>query len=132
MRIPTAHAFDTSLEALSKRQRDLSESQLQLTTGKRVNRASDDPTAAVAAERALSKSARADAGQRAAESSRAMMTLTESALGDAGELLQQVREAMVASGNPSYTDAERRDLAQQIAGLREQLLAVPRNCTPPA
>jgi flagellar hook-associated protein 3 FlgL len=124
MRIATAHAYDTSLDALTKRQRELSDAQMQLTTGKRVNRASDDPAAAAQAERALSKSARADAGQRAAESSRNMMTLTESALGDAGELLQQVREAMVASGNPTYTDAERLGVAQRITELREQLLAV--------
>lgn len=124
MRIATAHAYDTSLEALTKRQRELSDSQLQLTTGKRVNRASDDPAAAAQAERALSKSARADASQRAAESSRNMMSLTEGALGDAGELLQQVREALVASGNATYSDAERRGMAQKIEGLREQLLAV--------
>ena len=124
MRLSTAHAYDTSLAALTKRQSDLSDAQLQLTTGKRVNRASDDPAAAAQAERALSKSARADASQRAAQSSRNMMTLTESALGEAGELLQQVREAMVASGNASYSDAERLGKAQQIEGLRDQLLAV--------
>ncbi len=124
MRVATAHAYDTSLEALTRRQRELSDAQLQLTTGKRVNRASDDPAAAASAERALSKSSRAEAGQRAAESSRTMMTLTEGALGEAGELLQQVREALVASGNATYSDAERQGVAQKIEGLREQLLAV--------
>lgn len=124
MRVATAHAYDTSLEALTRRQRDLSDAQLQLTTGKRVNRASDDPAAAASAERALSKSARAEAGQRAVESSRTMMTLTEGALGEAGELLQQVREALVASGNATYSDAERQVVAQKIESLREQLLAV--------
>jgi flagellar hook-associated protein 3 FlgL len=124
MRIATAHAYDTSLEALTKRQRELSDAQLQLTTGKRVNRASDDPAAAAQAERALAKSSRADAGQRAAESSRNMMTFTESALGDAGELLQQVREALVASGNATYSDTERLGVAQRITELRTQLLAV--------
>ena len=124
MRIATAHAYDTSLEALTKRQRELSDAQLQLTTGKRVNRASDDPAAAAQAERALSKATRADAGQRAAESSRNMMTFTESALGDAGELLQQAREALVASGNATYSDTERLGVAQRIEALRTQLLAV--------
>jgi len=124
MRVSTAHAYESSLDALTRRQRDLSEAQLQLTSGKRVNRASDDPAAAAAAERALAKSARADASQRAAESSKNMMTLTESALGEAGELLQQIRETLVASGNASYSDAERQGLAQKIEGLREQLLTV--------
>lgn len=124
MRVATAHAFDTSLDALTKRQREMTEAQMQLSTGKRVNRASDDPAAAAQAERALSKSARADASQRAAESSRNMMTLTEGAMGEAGELLQQVREALVAGGNATYTDVERQGVAQKVAGLREQLLAI--------
>ncbi len=124
MRVATAHAFDSSLNALTKRQSEMAESQLQLTTGKRVNRASDDPAAAAQAERALAKSSRADASQRAAESSRNMMSLTEGALGDASELLQQIREALVASGNASYSDAERKNQADKIESLRDQLFAV--------
>ena len=124
MRVSTANAYDTSLEALGKRQQSLSDAQLQLTTGKRVNRASDDPAAAAQAERALSKSARAEASQRAAESSRTMMTLTESAMGEAGELLQQVREALVASGNATNDDAGRQGFAQKIESLRDQLFSV--------
>jgi flagellar hook-associated protein 3 FlgL len=124
MRISTANAYDASIDSLMLRQRDLSEAQMQLTTGKRVNRASDDPAAAAQAERALSRSSRADASQRAAESSRNMMSLTESALGDAGELMQQIRETLVASGNASYSDAERQSLAQKIEGLRDQLFSI--------
>ena len=52
------------------------------------------------------------------------MTLTESALGDAGSLLQQARDLMVSAGNPTYSDAERAGVANQIADLRSQLLAV--------
>ena len=124
MRVSTANAYDTSLEALSKRQKNLSDAQLQLTTGKRVNRASDDPAAAAQAERALSKSARAETSQRAAESSRTMMTLTESAMGEAGELLQQVRETLVASGNATNDDAGRQGFAKKLDSLRDQLFAV--------
>jgi flagellar hook-associated protein 3 FlgL len=52
------------------------------------------------------------------------MTLAESALGNAGELLQQAREYLVAAGNGTYTDVERRGLAEQLRGLRTQLLAI--------
>jgi flagellar hook-associated protein 3 FlgL len=107
-----------------KRQDDLSSAQEQLTTGKRVNRASDDPAAAARAERALAAENRAVAGQRAVDASKNAMTLTESALGDATELLQQVRETMLAAGNATYTDAERKGLADKIGELRKQLVAV--------
>jgi flagellar hook-associated protein 3 FlgL len=124
MRISTSNSYDASLQQLMKRQDDLSSAQEQLTTGKRVNRASDDPAAAARAERALAAEKRAVAGQRAVDASKNAMTLTESALGDATELLQQVRETLIAAGNATYTDAERKGLSDKISELRKQLMAV--------
>ncbi|MET0333367.1 MAG: flagellar hook-associated protein FlgL [Rhizobacter sp.] len=124
MRISTANSFDASVDSLIKRQTALATSQEQLTTGKRVNRASDDPAAAARAERALAAEFHTDAAQRAVNASQNAMVLAESALGDATDLLQQIREAMVAAGNGSYSDQERRAQADKISGLRTQLLAV--------
>jgi flagellar hook-associated protein 3 FlgL len=124
MRIATANTFDASVDSLVRRQSALSTAQEQLTTGKRVNRASDDPAAAARAERALAAELHTDATQRAVDASQNAMTLAESALGDAADLMQSIREAMVAAGNGSYSDSERRAQADKIAGLRQQLLAV--------
>lgn len=124
MRVSTANSFDASVESLIKRQTQLATAQEQLTTGKRVNRASDDPAAAARAERALAAEVHTDAMQRAVNASQNAMTLSEGALADASDLLQQIREAMVAAGNGSYSDQERRVQADKIAGLRNQLLAV--------
>ena len=124
MRLSTANTFDASVDSLIRRQTAMSDAQEQLTTGKRVNRASDDPAAAARAERALAAENHTDATQRAVSASQNAMTLTEGALGDAGDLLQQIRETLVAAGNGSYSDAERKNQADKIAGLRQQLLAV--------
>lgn len=124
MRIATSNMFDTSISTLQRRQEMLQDSQQRLTSGKRVQLASDDPTAAARAERSLSAIGRIDANQRALEASRNSLVLGESALGDATEIMQQVRESMVAAGNASYSDNERRGLADKIAGLRDQLLAI--------
>lgn len=124
MRITTANAHDTAVDNLQRRQQELQRSQEQLTSGKRVSRASDDPTAAARAERALATGARAIADQRGVEASRNAMQQTEGALGDATEAMQQVRELLVAAGNGSYTDAERANLAERIRGLRNQLLSI--------
>lgn len=123
MRISTAQTFNTGIDQLQQRQRDLARTQQQLSSGKRVERASDDPSAAARAERALASEARGQASQRALETSRHAMTLTEGALGDAGELMQQAREALVAAGNGSYSDAERVGVADRLSALRQQLLA---------
>lgn len=124
MRVSTAGTYDATIDRLQQRQRELSDAQVHMTSGKRVMRASDDPINAARAERAVASKARADAGLRSVDASRNAMTLTEGALGDAGELLQQVREALVASGNPAYADGQRKVLAEKIRTLRDQLLLV--------
>ncbi len=124
MRIATAFAFDHSVTTLQRRQSALVESQEQLTSGKRVRKPSDDPAAAAAAERALAQITRSQSLQRALDASRSAMELTESALGDAGDVLQQVREQVVAAGNASYSDAERRSMAVVLRGMRDELLSI--------
>lgn len=124
LRISTAQSFDSGIDRLQKRQAELAQAQERLTSGKRVAKASDDPTAAARAERALASHSRSQADQRALETSRHAMTLTESSLADAGELLQQAREALVAAGNASYSDAERAGVAARLSAIRQQLLAI--------
>jgi len=123
-RISTSQAFDTSLQQLQKRQSELGEAQQQLTTGKRVTKASDDPTAAARAERALASIARIDADKRGVEASKGLMSQTESALGDANDLLQRARELIVSAGNGSYGDPQRKSVATELKGIRDQLYAV--------
>ncbi|MBS0447592.1 MAG: flagellar hook-associated protein FlgL [Proteobacteria bacterium] len=124
MRIATSNAYANAIQALQTRQSDLSTTQMQLTTGLRVSKASDDPAAAARAERALAAQARTTAAQRAVDASNNAMTLTESALGSANDLLQQVHDTMVQAGNASLSDSDRQSLAEQIQGLRDQLLTV--------
>ena len=124
MRLSTANLFDASISNLQRRQEAMQTQQQQLTSGKRIASASDDPTGAARAERALAAIGRVEANQRALEASRNSMTLAESALGDAAELMQQARETMVAAGNASYSDAERQGLANKLQGIRDQLLSI--------
>jgi flagellar hook-associated protein 3 FlgL len=124
MRLSTSNTYGNALDSLVDRQSRLAGTQEQLTTGRRVNRASDDPAAAARSERALAAERRAGASQRAVDASNNAMTLTETALGDAGSLLQSAREALVAAGNATYSDTERKGVANQLADLREQLFAV--------
>ena len=124
MRINTSQSFDAAISQLQRRQIAMSEAQQQLTSGKRVQRASDDPASAARAERALAALARSEASMRGLDTSRSATMYTEAALGDAGELLQQAREVMVGAGNGSYSDADRKSLAAKLGGLRSDLLSV--------
>jgi flagellar hook-associated protein 3 FlgL len=124
LRVTTLAMFNAGINTLQQRQRDLATSQEQLTSGKRVQRASDDPTAAARSERSLVTISRTESDLRGLEASRNALTLTERALADAGDLLQQARELAVSAGNASYSPGEREAVAVQLEGLRTQLLAV--------
>lgn len=124
MRVSTATRFDAAIDSLQQRQRDMAEAQQAMTNGKRINRPSDDPTGAARAERAYITGARVQSSQRSVDASRAAMALAESALGQAGNLLQDARETLVAAGNGSYSPAERLSQANALQSLRGQLLAV--------
>jgi flagellar hook-associated protein 3 FlgL len=124
MRIATGNAFDTGIASLQRRQQDLYDSQAQLTSGKRIERASDDPAAAARAERALAGIGRASAARRAVGASEGTMREAEGAIADAVSLLQQARETVVAAGDASYSDAERLGLAAKLRAIRSQLLGI--------
>ncbi|MGZ5157007.1 MAG: flagellar hook-associated protein FlgL [Caldimonas sp.] len=124
MRISTANAFDAGIDSLTRRQSELSDLQDQMTSGKRVAKASDDPAAAARAERALASISRTEASQRAVDASKVVMTQTESALGTAGDLMQSARELMVSGGNATYGDSDRAALAAQLKSIRDQLFTV--------
>jgi len=124
MRISTANAFDNGIDILSRRQAEMTSLQDQLTTGKRISKASDDPAAAARAERARASIGRAETSQRAVAASKVMMTQAESNLGNADTLLQRARELLVSAGNASYGDSERASIANELQSLRQQLFAV--------
>lgn len=124
MRVATAHSYDSTVNNLNKRQAALSDLQERISTGKRVLRASDDPVAAVLAESTQNKLSRVAADQRALEHSRTSITQAESALGQAGSLVQDVRDLLVAAGNAAYGSKEYKNLAQELEGLRDQLIGV--------
>ena len=124
MRVSTNSRYAAAVQSLQQRQAERSASQTQMTSGKRINRPSDDPGGAARAERAYIAQQRIASDQRSVEASRNAMTLAESALGQAGDTLQSVRETLVAAGNGSLDAAGRATQASQLSQLRSQLLAL--------
>ena len=123
MRVATAHTYDTTIAQLTKRQAEMAAQQERIASGKQVLRASDDPVAAALSEAVQTRLSRVQTDQRALESSRTSIQQAESALGEAGDLVQRVRELIIAGGNAGHGPTERQALAKEIEGLREQLFA---------
>ncbi|MBB1077189.1 flagellar hook-associated protein FlgL [Rhodoferax sp. 4810] len=123
-RIGTANTYDSSIRNISARGTALSNLQENLTSGKRVVRASDDPTAAANAERAMTRISRIAADQRALEAQRNSIAQAESTLGEATDVLQRFRELLVSAGNGINSAAERKSIAIELQGLRDQVFAL--------
>lgn len=121
-RLSTANTYDNALRNIQTRQSALSNLQENLTSGKRVVVASDDPTGAAQAERSLTRLSRIATDQRALEAQRNSISMAESTLGDITEAMQSFRELVVSAGNGTHTAAEHKSIALQLNGLREQIL----------
>ncbi|MDZ4354880.1 MAG: flagellar hook-associated protein FlgL, partial [Variovorax sp.] len=124
MRVSTANSYDNTIALLTRRQAELAAQQERVASGMRVLKPSDDPVAATLAETAANRLSRTTADLRALDASRASLEQAESGLAESGDLIQKVRDLLVTAGNATFTDAEREDVAKQLEGLREQLIAV--------
>lgn len=120
-RISTAQSQEASLRALQRRQADLQRAQDRLVGGLRVARPSDDPAAVARAERALADQSRSEGLLRSVEASRTAMSLVESTMGQAIDLMQSARDTLVAAGNGAYGTGERQTLAEHLRQVRGQL-----------
>ena len=123
-RLGSANTYDNALRNLSARQSTLANLQENLTSGKKVVRASDDPTGSAQAERALTRISRIQTDQRALESQRNSISMAEGTLGDVTEAMQQFRELVVSAGNATHTPVERKAIAVQLSGLRDQIFSL--------
>lgn len=123
-RLGSSNTYDNALRNLQARQNSLSNLQENLTSGKKVVRASDDPTGAAQAERARNRLQRVATDQRALEMQRNSIASAESTLGNVIDTVQSFRELVVSAGSGAKTALDRQTIATQLVGLRDQVVAL--------
>jgi flagellar hook-associated protein 3 FlgL len=123
-RLGSANTYDNAVRNISNRQSTMADLMEKNTAGKKVVRASDDPTGAAQAERALTRMSRIATDQRALESQRNSITMAEGTLGDVTDALQSFRELVVSAGNGVHTAADRKTIALQLTGLRDRIIGL--------
>ncbi|MCA3238225.1 MAG: flagellar hook-associated protein FlgL [Curvibacter sp.] len=121
MRLGTANAYDAALANLTNRQATLVDLQDKLSAGKKVLRASDDPTGAAQAERSRTRQARVEVEQRSLALQKNSIAVAESTLGDGIDIIHRIRELLVSAGDAALTPTNRASIAQELRGLRDQL-----------
>lgn len=124
MRISTHTLFEVGGARIGELQSGLAKTSLQISSGRRMLAPSDDP---VAAARALEVSqSKAINAQFASNREYAMNSLSavENALTSVTSLLQDVKDIVVAAGNPTQSDRERAYQASELRGRLADLLGL--------
>ncbi len=116
-RISTTQFYHTGLDAMETHSQKLLQIQEQLSTGKRVNRPSDDP-AAVSKLHKLNHAIKTinqfvENGRYA----KSQLELEDTVLNDATSVLQRARELTIQMMNDTYSPADRKATAQEIDQL---------------
>lgn len=123
-RVSTANTFDRARFNIQQRQSELGVNQEQLSSGKRVLKASDDAVAATLSERTLNRQARTEADLRALEASRRSLAQAESALGDISDLYGRFQELLTQAGDGALNASDRASIANEMDGIRERILSI--------
>lgn len=122
MRISTSEIFGNGINAIQRQQAQLTRTQEQLATGRRVLRPSEDPGAAVQALKLRERVAAVEQYTRNATLATSRLEGQETVLSQMGDALQRARELSVQAANATQTSESRAAIAREIRQLGDQLL----------
>lgn len=96
----------------------------QMTTGRRVNRASDDPAAAALEVSISSQSGACDQFLRSISSVYSELQTADSSLNSAVTVLQRAITLGVEGANGTMSQDDRATVAQEVSGISQQMLSI--------
>ncbi|MEW7311428.1 flagellar hook-associated protein FlgL [Buttiauxella gaviniae] len=122
MRISTAMMYQQNMRGVTDAQSEWLRYGEQMSTGKRVNKPSDDPIAA--SQAVVLSQAQAQNSQYALARTFATqkVSLEENVLGQVTTAIQSAQEKIVYAGNGTLSDDDRASLATDLEGIRNQIL----------
>ena len=123
MRMSTVQIFNQGVNNLLDRQADVTKTQEQLASGKRIMNASEDPAGAARTLDITSQLARIDAYQRNTGTVQSNLGLEEGALSGVINDLQRARELTIQGNNATMTASDRGSIAVELSAILESLIA---------
>ena len=122
MRITFNSQYRDAAAGIEAASASLIKAQRQVSSGKRISRPSDDPSAAATAVTERAQIATVEQYSRAANSIASRLTVVDSALGDIVEKLTAAQSAALSGMGSTRSAAEREAVAQSIEGIRATIL----------
>ncbi len=121
MRITNNMLINNMLSNLNTNLDRMSRYQTQLATGKKISLPSDDPIVASRALKLRTDVAEIEQFQRNVDDAISWMEITETTLGQMGEVMHRVRELAVQSANGTATPDDLDKARQEIIQLKTQM-----------
>ena len=124
MKVSTSMFFDKASKQLGSIQGSLAKTQEQLSTGKQINKPSDEPDKASLITRLDSELARQKSYQGNLKAVNTRLQAEETALKNTSDVMYRFKELAVQAGNDTLSPADRRTISLEMTQLREQILSL--------
>lgn len=125
MRISTLHIFNMANNSMSQANEEIAKTQEQLSTGKKVLSAADDPVASTRIQQLNDHLAQVEQYNKNITLAENNLAIEETALGSITNLLQRIEELAVQAGNTaSLSTAEYNALASEVDARLEELVSL--------
>jgi flagellin-like hook-associated protein FlgL len=116
-----------ALNASLKTQNELQSLTQRLSSGLRVNSATDDPSGLAIAESLASKVSGLDEGIRQIQTANNALTVAEGAMATVAEILQRMRALVVQARSDLQSTADRSDIQAELDQLRLEIDRIAQN-----
>ncbi len=124
MKISTNLFFDRATTQITSGQKRLSEIQVQLASGKRINNASESPEQASTLQRLRTIIQQQESFQRNIDLVNERLQAQEVSLRGVNDLMQRLRELSIQYANGTLGADQRRIAAIEVRGIRDQILSL--------
>ncbi|MGX1901499.1 flagellar hook-associated protein FlgL [Thermolongibacillus altinsuensis] len=124
MRVTQSMLANNMLKHLSASYANLGKYQEQLSTGKKINRPSDDPVVAMKGMAYRTNLTEIEQFKRNFSEAYNWLENSDAALDKATQALQRIRELVVQASNDTYETTQRQAISQEIKQLTEHLVTI--------
>ena len=124
MRISTNSIYQQGVNAILQQQSSLAKIQQQVSTGKRVVSAGDDPVAAVQLQALTRLKSQQEQYGKNSTAAQNRLQLEEQALSDSTTVLQRIRELTLQANNATTTNADRQYIATEVRSRIQELQGI--------
>jgi flagellar hook-associated protein 3 FlgL len=124
MRVTNQSLSSQVQDTLQQALRRLTETQEQISSGKRINRLADDPFGAVRSLDVQSLAASLSQYQKNIAAGLPVLNQTDNVLGDVGDALVRAKEIAVSMANGAMSAADRASAAAEVRELSARLLSL--------